>query len=121
MKTILGFVCLLLCVGAYASLPRYPDVRDYVEKHNPNDKTIATNRVFLEYEWKDSAIVRYKGGMKLDEAIKQSKLNGKAIFVFVFRGIKQEPVYDSRFSKVKASDYVIQRLDAIHMTDMAIN
>jgi hypothetical protein len=121
MKTTLGFVCLLLCVGAYASLPRYLDVRAYVEKHNPKDQTIATNRVFIEYEWKDSAIVPYKGEMKLDQVIKQSKLNSNAVFVFVLRGTQQELVYDSRFSKVKASDFVIQRLDAIHMTDMGIN
>ena len=121
MKTILALVCILFCAVAYAVLPVYSSVRDYVEKQNRNDQTVATNRVFIEYEWKNSAIVRYKDGMKLNEAIKQSKLNGNALFVFVFRGTQPEPVYDSRFSKVKASDFVIQRLDAVHMTDMDIN
>jgi hypothetical protein len=117
---------LLFCIEAYAVLTHYSAIRDYVEKHNPNNHTPATNRIFIEFNWNESAIVQYHDGMKLDDAIKQAKLKCKAIFIFVFRGeekprIQQEPVFDSRFTKIKSSDFVIKPLDAIDLTDEGIN
>jgi hypothetical protein len=117
---------MLFCVEAFAVLTHYSAIRDYVEKHNPNDKTPGQNRIYIEFDWRDSAIVHYKDGMTLDDAIKQSKLKGKAKFIFVFRGeekpgTQQFPAYDSPFSKIKSSDFALQTLDAIDLTDEDIN
>ena len=120
MKTILTFLCLLFCVEAYAGLTTYSAVRDYVEKHNPNDQTPATNRIFITFEWKDSAIVPYHDGMKLDDAIKLSKLKGNKVFKFVFRAGEHPGdsilVYATQDGK-KSSDVVLKPLDAIHLVD----
>jgi hypothetical protein len=125
MKAILILLCLLFCVEAYATLPVYSDVRAYVEKHNPNDQTPATNRIFMAFEWSDSVIVPYHDGMKLEDVIKQSKFKGRDVFIFVFRGeghdrpgTQLDPVYDSRFTKVKRSEFVVRPLDAIHLVDI---
>jgi hypothetical protein len=122
MKAILTLLCLLFCIEAYAALTTYPAVRDYVEKHNPNDKTPATNRIFIAFEWKDSAIVQYHDGMKLDDAIKQSKLKGKDVFIFVFRAGEHPGdsilVYTTLDGKnIKSSDITLHPLDAIHLVD----
>jgi hypothetical protein len=122
MKAILTLLCLLFCVEAYAILATYSDVRAYVEKHNPNNQTPATNRIFMAFEWSDSAIVPYHDGMKLEDVIKQSKFNGRDVFIFVFRGESSgrpgTPIYDSRFTKIKTSEFVVRPLDAIHSVDM---
>ena len=122
MKTFLTILCLLFCVEAYAVLPAYSDVRAYVEKHNPNDQTPATNRIFINFEWSDSVIVPYHAGMKLEDVIKQSKFKGKDVFTFVFRGESRDrpgiPIYDIRFTKVKRSEFVVRPLDAIHLVDI---
>src|SRR6267143_325028 len=108
MKAILTLLSLLCCVEAYAMLPVYSDVRAYVEKHNPNDQTPTTNRIYMAFEWSDSVIVPYHEGMKLEDVIKQSKFKGKDVQIFVFRaGTQPGPVYDSRFTKVKRSEFVI--------------
>jgi hypothetical protein len=122
MKTILILLCSLFCVGAYATLPVYSDVRAYVEKHNPNDQTPTTNRIFMAFEWSDSAIMPYHDGMKLEDVIKQSKFKGRDVFIFVFRGESSgrpgTPVYDSRFTKIKSSEFVVRPLDTIHLVDI---
>jgi hypothetical protein len=100
-------------------------VRAYVEKHNLNDQTPATNRIYINFEWSDSVIVPCHDGMKLEDVIKQSKFKGKDVFIFVFRGERpnrpETPVYDSRFTKVKSSEFVIRPLDAIHFYADGIN
>ena len=122
MKAIPALLCLLFCVEAHAGLTTYSAVRDYVEKHNLNDKTPATNRIFMTFEWKDSAIVPYHDGMKLDEAIKLSKLKGDGVFGFVFRAGEHPGdsvlVYATQDGKnIKSSDFALHPLDAIHLVD----
>jgi hypothetical protein len=122
MKVIFILLCSLFCVEAYAILPAYSDVRAYVEKHNPNDQTPATNRIFMAFEWSDSVIVPCHDGMKLEDVIKHSKFKGRDVFIFVFRGESSDrpgtPVYDSRFTKIKRSEFVVRPLDAIHLVDI---
>jgi hypothetical protein len=123
MKAILTLLCLLFCVEAYAGLTTYSVVRDYVERHNPNNQTPATNRIFITFERKDSAIVPYHDGMKLDDAIKQSKLKEKDVFIFVFRRAGEHPgdsilVYATQdWKNIKSSDFALHPLDAIHLVD----
>src|SRR6185312_2979873 len=115
MKVILTLLCFLFCAEAYAGLTTYSAVRDYVEKHNLNDPTPATNRIFITFDWKDSAIVPCHDGMKLDEAIKLSKLKGNDVFIFVFR-VGEHPsdsilVYATQDGKnIKSSDFALHPL-----------
>jgi len=122
MKKILTFLCLLFCVEAFAGLSTYSAVRDYVEKHNPNNQTPATNRIFITFDFKDSVIIPYHDGMKLDDAIKQSKLKGRDVFKFVFRAGERPGdsvlVYSTQGGK-KSSDVVLHPLDAIHLVDFS--
>jgi hypothetical protein len=122
MKAILGLLGLLFCFAAYAVLPVYSGVRAYVEKHNPTDQTPTTNRIFVAFEWSDSAIVPYHTGMNLEDVIKESKFKGKEVFVFIFRTDSRDgpgkPVYDSRFTKIKRSDFLVRPLDAIHLVSV---
>jgi hypothetical protein len=122
MKTILIFLCSLFCVEVYATLPVYSDVRAYVERHNPNDQTPSTNRIFMAFERSDSAIIPYHNGMKLEDVIKQSRFRGRDVFIFVFRceasGRPEITVYDSRLTKLKSSEFVLRPLDAIHLVDI---
>ncbi len=122
MKAILALLCLLFCAEAHAGLTTYSAVRDYAEKHNTNDKTPATNRIFITFEWKDSAIVPYHDGMELGDAIKLSKLKGNGIFTFVFRAGEHPGdsvlVYATQDGKnIKSSDLVLHPPDAIHLVD----
>ena len=63
--------------------------------------------------------------MRLGDVIKRSGFKTNEVFVFVFRGQREDkagaqadPVYDSRFSKAKISDFVVRPLDAIQLVDV---
>ena len=76
----------------------------------------------MTFEWKDSAIVPCHDGMKLDEAIKLSKLKGDGVFGFVFRAGEHPGdsvlVYATQDGKnIKSSDFALHPLDAIHLVD----
>jgi hypothetical protein len=130
LKAIFAFLCLLVCVTAHGTLPVYADLRAFVEGQAVGNPTPATNRIFVAFERRAGVVVPHRGGIKLEDVIKQSGLKTTEVFVFVFRGARPgkagaegNPVYDSRDTKTKTSDFIVRPLDAIYLVDMktAIN
>src|SRR5205809_6065826 len=92
---LLIFLFFATCNTALAMGPEYKSLREWVEKQNPNDKISANERIFVNGDWKESALVRYHKGMTLQEVFDQIKFNGK--FASIYRlGHKPagEPVYN---------------------------
>ncbi|HEU6447186.1 MAG TPA: hypothetical protein VFV23_01955 [Verrucomicrobiae bacterium] len=112
------FLLLIAGIAAFAARPEYVSLRHWVEKQNPNDKTPAQERIFVNGDWKESAIVRCHNGMTLQEVFYQTKLKGK--FVLIYRsGHKPagEPVYNEADADIvpNRKSIIVQPLDVIYL------
>src|SRR5208282_821081 len=69
MKSFAPLLLLVSCVTVFAIGSEYSSLRNWVEKRSTEDKTPVAERVFVNFSWKDSAIVRHKSSMTLQEVI----------------------------------------------------
>lgn len=117
-RALLLFLFLVCGMAALAAGPEYTSLRKWVEVQNPKDKTPAVERIFVNHNWKESAIVRYHKGMTLQEVLDQAKV--RDTFVSVYRaGHKPtgEPVYDEADMDLKPDRkaVAVQPLDVIYL------
>lgn len=109
-------VVLASCITAFAIGPEYSSLREWVEQHNPKDKTPAEERVFVNFLWRDSAIVRHAPRMVLQDVLRQTQFRDRAVRVSVFRAShkpKGEPIYDELFMKPNREHFIVQPLDVL--------
>ena len=117
MRAFATFLLFASCIAAFAIGPEYSSLREWVEKHNTKDQTPSTERVFVNFLWKDSAIVRYHSGMTIQEVIAQTQFRDRSVRVSIFRAAHKpagEPVYDELLiKKPDRSSFVVQALDVL--------
>jgi len=70
-----GALIFAECIAAFASSPIPSELRKWIEDQNPNDKTPADERIFVDDMRKESAIVCYHKGMTLQDVLDQVKTN----------------------------------------------
>jgi hypothetical protein len=102
---------------ALAAGPEYTSLRKLVEDQNPKDKTPTAERIFMNHDWKESAVVHYHKGMTLQEVLNQVKF--RDTFVSVYRaGHKPtgQPVYNEADMDLKPDRkaVAVQPLDVIY-------
>jgi hypothetical protein len=125
MRTLLAFLLFASAIAAFAIGPEYSSLREWVEKHNTKDQTPSTERVFVNFLWEDSAIVRYHSGMTIQEVIAQTQFRDRSVRVSIFRATHKpagEPVYDELLmKKPNRADFVVQALDVLWLEDTMSN
>jgi len=121
MKKISSILLIASCITVFAVGPEYSSLREWVEQHHAKDKTPADERIFVNFDWKDSAIVRYHKGMKLQEILQKPQFRDREFYVEVFRAAHKplgEPIYDElRKSKQDRAGFAVQPLEVIYLSD----
>lgn len=121
MRAFATFLVLASCLTAFAIGPEYSSLRDWVEKNSAKDKTPAGEQVFINFLWKDSAIVRYRSGLSIQEAIHQTQFRDRPLRISVFRAAHKpagEPVYDElTMKKPDRAGFVVQPLDVLWLEE----
>jgi hypothetical protein len=120
MKAFATFLLLAFCFTAVAIGPEYSSLRDWVEKHNAKDKTPTDERVFVNFLWKDSAIVHYRKGMTIEDVITGTQFRDRSLRVSVFRATHKpagEPVYDEVSKKKPDRGFAVQALDVLWLEE----
>lgn len=114
-----GALIFAECIAAFASSPIPSELRKWIEDQNPNDKTPADERIFVDDMQKESAIVCYHKGMTLQDVLDQVKFREQPVVISVYRDghePKFEPVYEEAVTeKSKAEIFVVQPLDVIDL------
>jgi hypothetical protein len=120
VKTFTTFLLLASCVTPFAIGPQYSSLRDWVEKRSSSNQTPPSDRVFVNFLWKDSAIVFYHKGMTIQEVIGKTQFREQPLRISVFRaGHKPpgEPVYDEISGKPDRAHFAIEPLDVLWLEE----
>jgi len=108
---------LICCATAFAAGPEYTSLRQWVEDQNPKDQTPAAERIFVNHDWKESAIVQHHPGLTLQAALDQMKFRDRIVSVYR-AGHKPAgvPVYDElTLEKPDRAGFMVQPLDVIYL------
>src|SRR5947209_4810616 len=106
----------------FAVTPTYDGMRKWIEEQKPNDKTTASEPVFISYvkdgqKW--TTIISYRTGMTLRDVIDGTKAGGDRLGVTVLRegdGI----VFEQSVGPTDRPDFQVQPLDAICLHDVLV-
>jgi len=107
-------------VEALALPPSYDNIRESVEKYNPDDKTSKAERIFVTEDFQNGFIMHYRSDVTLRDVVEEAKSrNHKEVTgVLVFRrDTKPSLVFRGAVESLDKVTFILKPEDAVFVED----